>query len=199
MAKSYAGITFKGATFPDSPYKDVAVKLNLTILNEYIPALGRALPAASKGLRLLLTVMTYQEGFKKGTRSYRTNNPGNIGNTDSGTNKKLVKLEDGIQLQANFITDIIAGKKTSFPMNKPVNIAPYFSPEIAKNEKAYGINPNLPGYSFVFTGQLDQFIKIYSTGARATNNYLNCIVTYFKMNGLVITPESTLQDIVKMN
>ena len=198
MAKSYAGITFKSATFPDSPYKDVAVKLNPTILNEYIPALGRALPNASKGLRLLLTVMTYQEGFKKGSRSYRNNNPGNIGNTDSSANKKLLHLEDGIVLQANFITDIIAGKKAAFPMNKPVIIPPFYSPEIAKNEALYGINPNLPGYSFTFTGQLDQFIKIYSTGARATNSYLNCIVSYFKLNGLVITPQTTLGEIVGM-
>lgn len=199
MSKSYAGVTFEGATFPDSPYKDIPVTLNDTIKNEYLPALNTALPTASKGLKLLLTAMTHQEGFKAGTRSYRTNNPGNIGNVDSGANKKIATLEDGIKLQAQFIQDIIDGKKKAFPMNQPVLIKPYYSPEIAKNEKVYGMNPNLPGYHFTFTGQLDQYVKIYSTGARASNSYLNTIISYFNHNGLIITPTTTIQEIIHMD
>jgi hypothetical protein len=60
------------------------------------------------------------------------------------------------------------------------------------------MSPYLPGYQFTFTGQLDQFVKIYSTGARAGNSYINTIVSYFQMNGLSIQPQSKLQDIVKM-
>jgi hypothetical protein len=82
-------------------------------------------------------------------------------------------------------------------MGQEVLIKPYYSPEIAKNPQ-YGLNPNLPGYKFTFTGQLDQYVKIYSTAARATNSYLNLIISYFNMNGLTITPETTLQDIVLM-
>jgi len=196
--KSYKGITFTGSTFPDSPYKTVLVKLNTTITNEYLPALKLAFPAGPKGLQLLLTAMTHQEGFTKATRSYKNNNPGNIGNTDSGANNKLPTLKAGILLQAKYVNDIIAGKNKNYPMGKPVVIPEFFSNEIAKNPQ-YGLNPNLPGYKFTFTGQLDQFVKIYSTGARATNSYLNIIVSYFKANGLTITPASTLQDIIRMN
>lgn len=197
VPEKYKGVTFPDSTFPDAPYKTVKVVLNPTIVNEYIPALQRALPAGPKGLHLLLTAMTHQEGFKPGTRAYRTNNPGNIGNTDSGANKQLARLEDGILLQAQYINDIIAGKKSAYPMGKEVTIKPYFSEEIAKNPQ-YGLPAHLPGYKFTFTGQLDQYVKIYSTGARATNSYINTIVSYFKDNGLTITPASKLQDIIKM-
>jgi len=197
VPEKYIGVTFPGSTFPDASYKTVNVVLNPTIINEYIPALQRALPNGPKGFHLLLTAMTHQEGFKAGTRSYRTNNPGNIGNTDSGANKTLAKLEDGILLQAQYVNDIIAGKKSAYPMGKEVTIKPFFSEEIAKNPQ-YGLPANLPGYKFTFTGQLDQYVKIYATGARATNSYINTIVSYFKANGLTITPESTLQDIIKM-
>ncbi len=197
QTEKYKGVTFDGSTFPDMPYKTVTVTLNSTILNEYIPALKRALPTALQGLYLLLTAMTQQEGFRKGTRSYRTNNPGNIGNTDMGANKTLVTLEDGILLQANYLHDIIAGKKTAYPMGKEKIIPPFYSAEIAKNPQ-YGLPAYLPGYKFIFTGQLDQYVKIYSTGARVTNSYINTIVSYFAAHGLTITPESKLQDIITM-
>lgn len=191
----YKGVYFPDATFPDDPYKTVSVKLNDTIRNEYIPALDRALPAATKGLKCLLIAMTHQEGFRPGTRAYRTNNPGNIGNTDSGANKKLGTLEDGIRLQAQFIQDIAAGLKKNYPLGKLVDIKPFYSPEIAANP-GYGLPPYLPGYKFTYTGQLNQFLKLYSTGARATNSYLNVIISYFSANGLSIKPESKLEDII---
>ncbi len=58
--KSYKGITFKGSTFPDSPYKTVVVKLNTTITNVYLPALKLAFPNGPKGLQLLVTAMTFE-------------------------------------------------------------------------------------------------------------------------------------------
>lgn len=185
----------KGSTFPDKPYKIVPVVLNPAMLDEYIPALNKI--EATKGMKLLVTVMAFKEGFYKGTRSYVNNNPGNIGNTDSGANKKLPTLEDGIKLQIQFIKDICAGKNAAFPMGQKKLIPAYFSNEIAKNSVKYGMSPYLPGYEFTFTGQLDQFVKIYSTGARAGNSYINTIVSYFKQNGVDITPESKIQDIIK--
>lgn len=56
----------------------------------------------------------------------------------------------------------------------------------------------LVGYRFVFTGQIDQYVKIYSTGARGGNSYINIIVSWFKKNGIDITPESRIQDIIKI-
>jgi peptidoglycan hydrolase-like protein with peptidoglycan-binding domain len=198
--ETYKDIVIDGSTFPGKPYaSNLAVKLNPEIIQEYIPALKRAFPSGPKGLHLLLTIMAYHEGFKKGTRSYRTNNPGNIGNTDSGANKAYATLEEGIKLQYNYVNDIAAGKNKYYPMNQLVNIKPYYSQEIARNSKSYGMSPWLPGYRFTFTGQLDQFVKIYSTGARAGNSYINTIVSYFQMNGLPIRPDSRLQDIVLIN
>ena len=60
------------------------------------------------------------------------------------------------------------------------------------------MSPYLPGYEFTFTGQLDQFVKIYSTGARGGNSYLSMIISYFNQNGLSIKPESKIQDVIKL-
>jgi hypothetical protein len=189
----YKGITIEGSTFPDDPYQLVKVKLNTVLQTEYIPALRRVVSQVP--LQLLLIAMTHVEGFNKGTRAYRTNNPGNIGNTDSGKNKKLLTLDDGVKLQADFITRIALGNHKMYPLGKLVHLKPFYSPEIAKNPQ-YGLPPHLPGYKFVYTGQIDQFVKIYSTGARVTNNYVDTIVSYFKMNGVTISPTTTLKEIV---
>lgn len=195
---SYKGVSFKGSTFPDDPYRTVKVTLNSTILNEYIPALN-AIPDIPKGLKCLMIAMTHAEGFRKGTRSYRTNNPGNIGNVDSGANKALKSLTDGILLQAQFLRDIAGGKKKAWPLGKFVVLKPDFSKEIANNLKAYGAKSgDIPGYSFTYTGQLDQFIKIYATLPRISNSYLNTIVSYFAKEGLTITPETKLSEIFEM-
>lgn len=198
-AQKYKDKVIEGSTFPDKPYSSTMnIKLNPEMVNEYLPALQKVLPGP-KGFQLLLTVMAYHEGFKKGSRSYRTNNPGNIGNVDSGTNQSLATLADGILRQKQYIEKIITGGNKSYPMNKEMTIKPYYSEEIAKNAQTYGMSPWLPGYHFVFTGQLDQFVKIYSTGARAGNSYINTIVSYFNQNGIRISPSSKIQDIIQMN
>jgi len=192
--EKYKGVTIAGSHFPDKPIlNNVKISFNEEILKEYIPTIEKM--NVSKGLKLLLIIMTDHEGFKVGTRSYRTNNPGNIGNTDSGANVKLASLTIGIQRQIDYFTKIIDGKSKTYPMNKLVTIKPYYSSEIAKNIKTYQMSPYVPGYKFIFTGQLDQFIKIYSTGARAGNSYLNQIISFFKNHGITVTPETTLYDI----
>lgn len=196
MTEKYKDIIFDGSTFPDDKYKTVKVVLNDTIKTEYLPALEK-LPY-TKGLKLLMTAMTHMEGFRKGSRSYRTNNPGNVGNTDSGANKKLVTLSDGIQLQAEHLKKIAEGRSKYYPLGKQITLKPFYSPEIANNPQ-YGLPANLPGYKFIYTGKLDQFIKIYSTGARVTNIYINTIVSYFAQNGITITPADKLIDIIAID
>ena len=192
--EKYKGVTISGSHFPDKPIiNNVKISFYEEILKEYIPAIEKM--NVSKGLKLLLIIMTDHEGYYKETRSYRTNNPGNIGNTDSGANVKLASLTEGIQRQIDYFTRIIDGKSKTYPMNKLVTIKPYYSSEIAKNIKTYQMSPYVPGYKFIFTGQLDQFIKIYSTGARAGNSYLNQIISFFKNHGITVTPETTLHDI----
>lgn len=192
--EKYKGTTIYGSEFPDKPIlNNVKISFNDEILKEYIPAIEKM--DISRGLKLLLIVMTDHEGFKVGTRSYRTNNPGNIGNTDSGANVKLASLTVGIQRQIDYFTKIIEGNSKTYPMNKKVVIKPYYSAEIAKNQKTYQMSPYVPGYNFIFTGQLNQFIKIYSTGARAGNSYLSEIISFFKNHGIEITSKTTLQEI----
>lgn len=196
-AERWKGVTIQGSVFPDAPIKfNDRVRLNPEMVNEYLPVIKKM--NLTKGMELLCTVMAYKEGFRKGTRSYRTNNPGNIGNTDSGANVQIKTLRDGIQRQVNYINSVAAGTHKAFPQGKLVTIKPYFSPEIAKNQKAYGMSPYLPGYKFTFTGQLDQFVKIYATGARGGNSYLNMILSFFNQNGVTLTPESKIQDIIKI-
>lgn len=200
MAENYKNATFDGSTFPGDPYRDLPVHLTTHIVKTYQPALDKLLPNGPKGLKLLLTIMANTEGFKPGSRSYDNNNPGNIGNTDNGKNKKLPTLEAGIQLQIKHLQDIAAGKKKAYPMGKAVHLRYDFSPEIENNKRTYGAKSgHIPGYRFVFTGQLDQFVKIYATLPRVNNVYINTIVSYFKMNGLAITPESKLQDIILLD
>lgn len=192
----YSGVYIQGSTFPDDSYKSVKVGLSKAIKEEYLPALEEALPNIKKGLKLLMIAMTSHEGFNKNTRSYKTNNPGNIGNTDSGSNKGFPTLKDGIKAQANYLTDVAKGRKSAYPIGKDITIKPYYSPEIENNPQ-YGIPPYLPGYKFKYTGQLDQFIKIYATGARVANGYINHIVSYFAQNDIKIYPSSKLIDIIE--
>lgn len=197
--ETYKNKIIKGSTFTGTPYcSDARIAFSKEVMEEYIPAINRVMKDDPKGFRLLLIIMTQKEGFYKGTRSYKTNNPGNIGNTDNGKNKKIASLEEGILLQKQYIEKVIENKHKAFPIGTIVNIKPYFSEEIAKNVKNYGMSPYLPGYRFFFTGQLDQFIKIYSTGARAGNTYINMIVSFFENHKITITPETKIQDIIKI-
>ena len=197
--ETYKGVTINGSHFPGKKiYQSMKVTLSDEMENEYLPALQRAMGDRPRGFQLLCTVMAHKEGFRQGTRSYRTNNPGNIGNTDSGRNRGNASLEDGILLQRDYIEKIADGQHSAYPMGKQKVIKPYFSPEIAKHAKSYGMSPYLPGYKFVFNGQLDQYVKIYSTGARGGNGYLSMIISYFNKHGLQIDETSKIQDIIKM-
>lgn len=194
--------TILGSVFPDSPIQsNLKISFSTELIKEYIPTIDSLQERLhfSNGLKYLLIAMTNKEGFKKGTRSYRTNNPGNIGNTDTGKNSTFQTLEEGIEAQLNYVKKVIEGKHKAFPLGKEITIKPYYSAEIAKNEKTYGISPYLPGYKFTYSGQLDQFVKIYSTGARAGNNYINFILSYFENLGYNLTPETTLAEIEEIN
>lgn len=194
LNERYIDVVFPGSVFPDDPYRKFSVELNDSMWNEYIPALDRALPGANTGLKLLMIAMTHQEGFTPKSRSYRTKNPGNVGNTDSGANRTFKTLEMGIIAQADHLKDIADGAK-HYPLGTAIYLPPFYSKEIANNPH-YGLPANLPGYRFTYTGRLDQFLKIYSTGARATNNYIDTVVNYFRQKGVTITAGSTIQEII---
>jgi hypothetical protein len=162
-------------------------KVSNYIKTEYIPALDKAVPNGRKGIKMLITAQTQMEGFFPGAKSYRTKNPGNIGNTDNGGTKKLDSLELGVKLQYNYVEKVALNKDPNYP--------------VGKNKTAPGVNDRDSGQTYPsinfkpYTGTLDQYLQIYSTGARKYDTYVNLVIAYFKRNGHTITKDTTLKEI----
>jgi hypothetical protein len=193
----YKNLVIKGSTAPIGEVKkNIKVTFSDAILEDYIPIWNTI--EAPKGIKYLALIMAQKEGFidnpgtARDSRSFKFNNPGNIGNTDSGANKSFKTLKEGIEFQFKFLINIAKGGNRSFPLGQTVKLKPFYSSEIAKNQKTYKLEPYCPGYEFEYTGRLDQFIKIYSTGARQKNTYLSLIVSYFKNLGIDIDESTTL-------
>ncbi len=167
------------STNPPNPddAKGTTVTLNKTMLDKYIPEINK-ITSLKTGQKLLMTAQTFTEGFNEtpspGTKSYRTNNPGNIGNTDDGKTKSFPTLKEGIIAQS---TEVISGKG-SYQINGSSTCA------LGKE---------------LYDGSLYQYLRIYSTGARQNNNYVNSIIGYFKANGKTITARTKMSEIYNMN
>ena len=144
-----------------------------TIKKEYIPTLQKQVPNARRGLALLMTAQAQFEGFVPGSKSYRTNNPGNIGNTDTGATRSFTTLSSGIQAQYDHAVKVSTGVEVNYKVGQR----------------------KVPGSDKVYQGQLSQYLKIYATGPRLNNDYLNFILGFFKKEGISITSETTLTDI----
>ena len=191
----FDGLVIKDSKAPIGEVKtNIKVWFSTEIIKKYIP-IWNEIPAP-KGIKMLALIMAQKEGFEKGTRAYIHNNPGNIGNTDSGANKTFKTLGDGIEYQINFLHGIAKGTNKNFPIGQNVYLKPYYSKEIEKNKKTYQLEPYCPGYKFEYIGRLDQFIKIYATGARQKNTYLSLICSYFENMGYNITEATTLGQIL---
>ena len=167
-----------------------------TIANVYIPTLDSILPNIEYGIRLLMIAQTQFEGFfpanrtKPASLSFRTNNPGNIGNIDAGGKRFFPTLEAGIKAQYNHIIKVVTGRERNYPLGKVVS---------QPNQQFQNRSTTYPGFNFTYTGQLGQYLKIYSTGARLNNSYLNFIIGYFKkQGGITITSQTTLYDIYQI-
>jgi len=162
------------------PNPDSATGTNITLspqmTNEYIPERDKIV-GISTGTKLLITAQTAVEGFYSGTKSYRTNNPGNIGNTDNGATVPYKSLREGIIKQQSIITNVATNNAQSYKIG-------------GKSTCALG--------SELYSGYLYQYLRIYATGARLNNNYLNAIIGYFKSNGKTITAKTTIADIYNM-
>lgn len=144
-----------------------------TIRKEYTPTLKKQIPNARRGIALLITAQAQFEGFVPGSKSYRTNNPGNIGNTDNGATRSFATLSLGIQAQYDHAINVATGVEINYKVGQR----------------------KVPGSDVVYQGQLGQYLKIYATGPRFDNNYLNFIIGFFKKEGIPITSETTLRDI----
>ena len=164
------------------------ITLNSTITNEYIKARDK-ISGLSTGIKYLITAQTAVEGFTPTSKSYKTNNPGNISNVDNavtpyGCNPEtkgthcFKSLGEGISAQHDTIKNVASGSAKSYIIGGKYTCA------LGDNE--------------VYNGYLYQFLRIYATGARTNNNYLNAIIGYFKANGKNITAKTTINEIYNM-
>lgn len=195
----FEGLVIKGSKAPTEKASrdDIEIKFSPEMMRYYIPAWKTI--EAPRGLKYLALIMAQMEGFTKGSRSFKTNNPGNLGNTDNGQNRSFRTLAGGIAAQIEFLRKVAEGKEKNYPLGSVKKLRPYYSPEIARNRKTYQLEPFCPGYIFdPYTGRLDEFIKIYSTGARQKNTYLSVIRSYFKNLGFEIEDGTTLAELIEL-
>jgi len=168
-------------TNPPNPENATAGKLTLnnTINKEYIPERDKL--GMQTGVKLLITAQAAFEGFSStpppGTKSYKTKNPGNIGNTDNGATVTFNTLAEGIKKQRDVVERVSNGSSKSYKI---------------------GSKPTCALGNEVYNGYLYQYLRIYATGARTNNNYLNAIIGYFKDNGKTITPKTTISEIYNL-
>ncbi len=158
------------------------------IKDEYIPARDKALPNVSKALRSLMTAHTYTEGFYSGSMSYRTKNPGNIGNVgknDQGIAQKstcYATLEDGIRKQYEHISNLVSGKNSMYKIGRKVNV-------IASAQRT-------PGESWIYDGSLWQYLYIYAPESpKKRDAYLSTVISYLASEGITITRDTKMSEI----
>ena len=194
---TYGGKAIK----PPSQYKSVYA--NKYIKKDIIPILESSSwkKAYTKGARMLALAYAIKEGYKPGSRSYITKNPGNIGNTDSGANVTLNSLKAGTRKLIRYFKDRSTGKAPGFRFGTQT-IPQYYSNEIGGNQRNYQ-RPDgcLPGYTGDFQGQIGFFVKKYATFARVNNNGITGIATIFKLNGYPgkIDGNTTLKELMAFN
>jgi len=155
----------------------------------------------TKGHRMLALAYVVKEGYFRGSTSYNTKNPGNIGNTDNGARNPQPTLQAGMKLLMDYFPKRADGTKKGWEFGYK-KIPPTFSPDIQKNLRNYQ-RPNgyLPGYEGNYQGEIGYFTKKYATLARVNNNGISAIATLFTINGYPskIDGNTKLSDLIKFN
>jgi hypothetical protein len=137
------------------------------------------------GLKAFLEAQTIHEGFypadggKSESKSWRTNNPGNIGNTDDGSTNRKANLTEGVQLQINHLKRVIAGDNNNYPKDPTLyEYISRYAPPCYRPDKAN--NPNL-----------------YTKGTNNPISYTNAVIAYVKGEyGIDITADMKLSEII---
>ena len=161
----------------------------------------------TKGHRMMALAYVIKEGYYKkvpyenSSSSYKTKNPGNIGNTDSGVVSVQPNIKTGMNLLMGYFTRVATGKARNYPFGNVV-IPQFFSEDINKRYNTY-LRPDgcLPGYRGNFQGELGFFVKKYATFARVNNNGITGIWTIFSINGYneKIDHNTLIQDLLDYN
>jgi len=166
------------------PKRNSSLRMNLDTKREILPILesDEFKRKYTKGHRMIALAYAIKEGYKKGSRSYVTLNPGNIGNTDNGARNPQPSLRKGVELLMNYFETRANGTEPGWEFG-PKTIPQYYSKEIANNPKTYQ-RPNgcLPGYTGDYQGQIGYFVKRYATFARVNNNGISALMTIFSIN-----------------
>jgi hypothetical protein len=155
----------------------------------------------TKGHRMLALAYAVKEGYTLDSVSYKTKNPGNIGNTDSGARNNQNTLKDGMKLLMDYFSGKANGTERGWEFGYK-KIPPFFSKEIQNNPQNYR-RPSgyLPGYEGKYQGEIGYFVKRYATFARVNNNGISGIATLFKINNYPseINGNTKLSDLIKYN
>jgi hypothetical protein len=155
-------------------YEQQTVTKSENIKNKYEPALNKALPTLSKGIKLLMQAQVQLEGFTPGTVAYKSNNPGNVG-TETSTKPPKIKtfgtLEEGIKAQWN---RVLKG---------------------ALNNTSSNYTSNMTLYDYLY-----KYAPPYNDQGSPTGNdptsYTNFVINYFKSSANIdITATTTLEQI----
>lgn len=141
------------------------------IKNEYIPSLEKIFPQFPKGIKLLMAAQAQLEGFYPGSKSYRNNNPGNVGTYGGIHVTSFPTLEKGIEAQWHKVLKgalRVEGARSA-----------YYKP----------------------TDTLYKYLSTYAPSKDNNNPliYTNFIIGYFNKNGITITANTTLEQIQKLS
>ena len=192
---------------PPQAYKKVS--MNSSIKNDILPIIesDEYKSKYTKGHRMMALAYVIKEGYYKkvpyenSSSSYKTKNPGNIGNTDSGVVSVQPNIKTGMNLLMDYFTRVATGKARNYPFGNVV-IPQFFSEDINKRYNTYR-RPDgcLPGYRGNFQGELGFFVKKYATFARVNNNGITGIWTIFSINGYneKIDHNTLIQDLLDYN
>jgi len=98
----YGGLVNYKITIPKYIQEEYIPALN-RVINSKNPSLPNGSSAITKGISLLFQAQTKIEGFYPTSKAYKTNNPGNVGNTAPGIDPNSTQifptLDDGIRAQ----------------------------------------------------------------------------------------------------
>lgn len=156
------------------------IKASQAIKDTLIPALNAT--SLSNNMKLLLTAHSIAEGYFPGSRGYRNNNPGNLDMSPIYKKWGAVLEDDPGKGKARF---------AKFP-----SLQKYF--EAKENYVTRAATGQHSAYPKNAT--LLQYIQTYAPSGDGGNNptaYTNTIVSYFAANGVKISADSKLADIIK--
>jgi len=168
-----------------------------TVTNVYIPARDQQLPNAPLGLKVLITAHTLMEGFSPKTVTYVTNNPGNIGTQINNPNVQLssVTCPSGLSSYQTY-----SGNGNNWGCYPTLAQGIQGQANLAIAAASGTVSPYKVGGSNGYDGSLAEYLNLYEHGTTTADtnstNYLNYFIKFFAQNGITVTGQTPLSQIV---